>query len=67
MMEWYRIEDKMPEVGAHILAQLYGCKIATYCEMIIREGEGLGHISRWKYYEIDGDNKGQDYGNENNR
>lgn len=47
-MEWIERKDKEPKPGEHILAELYGCKIATFVEMTVREGEGLCHIVRWK-------------------
>jgi hypothetical protein len=41
----------MPEEGAHILALYKGCKRGNYFEMTVREGEGLGHIEKWCYYD----------------
>ena len=35
--------------GDEIIAELDGCKITKYVHMTIREGEGLGHIKRWRY------------------
>jgi len=51
MNEWYDVSEKMPPVGASILAELAGCKVARFIFMTVREGEGLNHIKRWKYLE----------------
>lgn len=49
-MSWHTFPH-IPEEGAHIFFQYKGCKSGNYFEMIVREGEGLGHIEKWCYYE----------------
>lgn len=46
---WFDIKDKEPEAGDRIIAELEGCKVCNFAIFQIREGEGLGHIKRWKY------------------
>jgi len=45
---WNNIQDLGPSPGDVILAELNGCKMTDYAVMTVREGEGLGHIKRWK-------------------
>lgn len=49
--EWFTIKEKVPTPGSYILVELDRCKCCEFVSMIIREGEGLGHIKRWKYLE----------------
>ena len=49
-MSWHRYPH-VPEEGAHILALFKGCLVGNYFEMRVREGEGLGHIDKWCYYQ----------------
>ena len=48
-MKWFGIEEEFPPVGAEIIAEMNGCKIAQYLRLKIRDGEGLGHIKRWGF------------------
>ena len=48
-MRWFDINKKLPPVGAEIIAELDGCNVADQIWMEVREGEGLGHIKRWKF------------------
>jgi hypothetical protein len=45
---WHTIEELEPKPDDKILVELNGCKVMDYMIMIVREGEGLGHIKRWK-------------------
>ena len=47
--KWYTLQEKWPQTGDFILAELDDCKIATHMTIKVREGEGFGHIKRWKY------------------
>lgn len=49
---WYTLEEKEPQVGDVILAELNGSKVYFEGHIVlkIREGEGLGHIKRWRIW-----------------
>lgn len=47
--QWYFIDDKPPPVNIPIIAELQGNKIFNLIKTKVREGEGLGHIKRWRY------------------
>lgn len=48
-MKWYDISEGTPIPGVWIVAELDRCKHAHYLVMKVREGEGLGHIKRWRF------------------
>ena len=49
-MSWHSFPH-MPEEGAHILVRYKGCEVGNHFEMWVRDGEGLGHIEKWCYYQ----------------
>ena len=49
-MSWHTFPH-VPESGARIIALYKGCKLGNYFDLIVREGEGLGHIEKWCYYD----------------
>jgi len=50
--KWHTLQEECPEAGTCILVDISGCKIGAFILMEVREGEGLGHIKRWMYYNI---------------
>ena len=46
---WHYPPDDFPKQGDHIIAKLSGCKIGSYFEMKVREGEGVAHLEKWTY------------------
>jgi hypothetical protein len=41
----------MPEIGAHIIADIGVTDMETLYELTIREGESISHINKWCYYD----------------
>lgn len=49
-MVWHKFPH-MPEIGAHIIADIGVTDMETLYELTIREGESISHINKWCYYD----------------